>query len=487
MTAKFSLNHYDPNLHLFVDDKEIRQLWGVRRFLGRVTNSAEPIMGPGGPEAPWEDGRSFCPYVGSMVPDPSTGRLRMYYWCFSDYTVTRPEDYASVMMMCMAESEDGVHWQRPALGLVEWRGSKNNNIIMTGESLTQGDRDGLHDIRGPVLIDPNDDKKAFKMLAWGQNLQQWLAEVPEERKKKIKAVEGFYYLESADGLRWSVPQKIRSGGDTFAGVWDPRRKLWMWADRMSGEPNSLNYFTRLIDIHESPDLRNWTRIGRAMVLGEEGDFGLNRQLWGMFPFNYGDQYLAFLGVADSLGVGIDFVLAASRDGREYHMPFGFQRFLPLGEFGAWNGEVNNVLVNPPVRYKDRLLVYYTARNSTRFPTGTSATNYLGLASLAVDRFVGFSANQSGFILTEPVTVTGPDLYLNMQNAFGFVRVEIRDEQNRVIPGYETESCPKMHERSTAFKVQWKDKPDLRELVGRRYAFKFTMTACTLYSYRFSVE
>ena len=408
----------------------------------------------------------------------------MYYWCFGDPSATKPEDYASVMMMCLAESENGLHWTRPNLGLTAWKGSRNNNIVMTGEALAQGDPDALHDLRGPVMIDPNDARKPFKMFAWGQNLQQWRPELAEAHRKKVKAVEGFYYLESADGLTWSAPLKIRSGGDTFAGVWDPRRKLWMWADRMAGEGNPLNYFTRLIDIHESPDLRNWTRIGRAMVLGEEADFGLNRQYWGMFPFNYGDEYLAFLGVTDSIGIGIDFVLAAGRDGREYHLPFGFQRFLPLGEPGTWNGEVNNVSLNPPVRHKDRLLIYYTARNSTRLPSG-SAINYLGLASLAVDRFVGFSANQYGFILTEPVPITGPHLYLNVQNAYGPIQVEVRDEQNRVIPGYETESCPKMHERSTAVRVQWKEKTDLRKLIGRRCALKFTLSACTLYSYRFS--
>jgi hypothetical protein len=105
----------------------------------------------------------------------------------------------------------------------------------------------------------------------------------------------------------------------------------------------------------------------------------------------------------------------------------------------------------------------------------------------VDRFVGFSANQPGFILTEPVMVAGPDLYLNMQNAYGYVQVEVRDEQNRVIPGYETENCPEMHERSTAVKVQWKDKADMRELIGRKCTLKFTITACHIYSYRFGAE
>ena len=31
---------------------------------------------------------------------------------------------------CYAESKDGIHWEKPNLGLVDWEGSKDNNIIL---------------------------------------------------------------------------------------------------------------------------------------------------------------------------------------------------------------------------------------------------------------------------------------------------------------------------------------------------------------------
>ena len=38
-------------------------------------------------------------------------------------------------VMCLATSEDGIHWERPSLGLVEFDGSTDNNILPTKEGL----------------------------------------------------------------------------------------------------------------------------------------------------------------------------------------------------------------------------------------------------------------------------------------------------------------------------------------------------------------
>ena len=43
------------------------------------------------------------------------------------------EDSASAL--AYATSEDGVQWNRPHLGLVEYRGAKNNNVLMPRNGL----------------------------------------------------------------------------------------------------------------------------------------------------------------------------------------------------------------------------------------------------------------------------------------------------------------------------------------------------------------
>lgn len=50
------------------------------------------------------------------------GRYRMWYLCM-------PRDDERASYVCYAESADGENWERPELGLVEFAGSKANNIV----------------------------------------------------------------------------------------------------------------------------------------------------------------------------------------------------------------------------------------------------------------------------------------------------------------------------------------------------------------------
>ena len=65
---------------------------------------------------PWE-GR----YTTFFNPVFSEGKWRLYYVS----TLGNHEKY-----VCYAESDDARHWVRPDLGIVEFEGSRNNNIIL---------------------------------------------------------------------------------------------------------------------------------------------------------------------------------------------------------------------------------------------------------------------------------------------------------------------------------------------------------------------
>ena len=53
----------------------------------------------------------------------------MYYrgWHFE---TGKTLEFPRRQVTCYAESLDGIHWYRPELGLVEFEGSKRNNILM---------------------------------------------------------------------------------------------------------------------------------------------------------------------------------------------------------------------------------------------------------------------------------------------------------------------------------------------------------------------
>jgi hypothetical protein len=87
-----------------------------------------------------------------MLPEPQEvvfetdelweGNTSGYYGVFQDDNVYRmiyrgwqhdsKAKAAHQEATCYAESKDGIHWEKPVLGLFEWNGSKKNNIVWLG-------------------------------------------------------------------------------------------------------------------------------------------------------------------------------------------------------------------------------------------------------------------------------------------------------------------------------------------------------------------
>jgi hypothetical protein len=90
--------------------------------INRPNKHPEPVLIA---DRPWEGERAQA--WGSVIVEPD-GLLRMWYFAFN--TERRPDEldrggYA------YAESRDGIHWDKPDLGVVEFRGSKRNNLFYT--------------------------------------------------------------------------------------------------------------------------------------------------------------------------------------------------------------------------------------------------------------------------------------------------------------------------------------------------------------------
>ena len=81
--------------------------------------------------------RELHMYYGANLPDPSAPTATRY-------------------KVCLALSQDGLHWRRPNLGLVEWEGSRSNNILPWGENWMR---------RPNVILDPRDPdpNRRYKM------------------------------------------------------------------------------------------------------------------------------------------------------------------------------------------------------------------------------------------------------------------------------------------------------------------------------------
>ena len=130
------------------DDHSLPFQRGVRlQLVGRNSSAAPVVLRPGPPGAP--DSQAIS-YYGSVcrVGD----ELWMWY-------LGQGEEEGAHQRLCLATSRDGYTWERPALGLVEYRGSTQNNLVDLGS--------GRYSVAASAtLFDPDDPDPArrFKLV-----------------------------------------------------------------------------------------------------------------------------------------------------------------------------------------------------------------------------------------------------------------------------------------------------------------------------------
>ncbi len=148
----------------------------------------------------WE-GNSCGAYSTVFV---DAGRYRMYYQAAHQTLVG--EAAAHPAFMCYAESSDGIHWAKPKLGLFEFAGSKENNILWRDLGA-----EGLSPFRD--LNATCTPEARYKAIGAGQDGKGRTALVA---------------LRSADGVRWSrmhkAPLAVSGGFDSQnLAFWDALR------------------------------------------------------------------------------------------------------------------------------------------------------------------------------------------------------------------------------------------------------------------------
>ena len=121
----------------------------IRRTEGTLYPVCCPPKKPDAPfllaDQPWESGQ--LNWANLRVEN---GRFRLWY-----EAMTADSTGDADTRLCYAESTDGIHWEKPELGLIEFDGSRRNNIVMDGR-LTHGI--GLHGVS--VFVDPNSPPEA---------------------------------------------------------------------------------------------------------------------------------------------------------------------------------------------------------------------------------------------------------------------------------------------------------------------------------------
>lgn len=481
---------------LFVEDALIERLGDHAQLRLHHPQPRELVLVH---DAPWEGSGSG---YHSVFQD---GKLyRMYYkaWHLDVQPPGKVNTGSHPLYCCYAESDDGVHWRKPDLGLFEFKGSKQNNITMAPGKI------------GSVVPDPG-HPAVFK----DENPQ-----CPADARYKAFFVSwkplGLLAFKSADGLRWSPMSDkpvITAGAFDSENLafWDPIRKEYRayWRIFTAGETTGKTWKpsgVRAIRTATSKDFVNWGPHADLVYVDSPAEHLYTNQIKPYFRaphifIGFPSRYIE-RGWSDSMralpelehremrakaslryGTAItEGLLMASRDGVKFKR--WNEAFLPPGieREGTWNYG-HQYIAWHPVETKSDLegappeLSLYAVES---YWTGNSSA--VRRYTLRLDGFVSINAPMSGGeLVTRPLTFQGAKLSLNFAtSAAGDLRVEIQDIEGKPMPGFALDDCPPIFGDALERTVTWKKGGDLASLAGKPVRLRFVLKDADLYALRF---
>jgi hypothetical protein len=438
---------------IFVDLDALEKLDNVQQLLHSAEkHPANPVISP---TRPWE--REGGGPAASVIFDREEKIFKCWYQgVIGDKLGTTQYGPHTLNY---ATSTDGVHWDRPDLGLHEVCGTKNNNVVVPPEY-----HDGK-DHWESVNKDPfdPDPKRRYKAFGWSSRTG------------------GLHTAFSQDGLNWThSPGIVVPGGDAQSMMIDTLKKRYVLFVR-SG-PRAT---------YESTDFVHWSKPNESLPWPHGGN------VYNHNGFVYGETYLGWVTWFHSdeqhpRFPRLELHLLTSRDGLHYSLVTPDAAVVPCGIIGDWDRWMTMLTGAPPARVGDKLHIYYRGFSRRHKPFGlkggfndTYEAGGVGLATIRLDGFASLAAGfDGGQVTTKPVIFEGSTLSINAKaDAHARVVVEVLAETGQVIPGYSAEDCTAMTSDRVDHAVSWKANNDVGPLAGRPVRLRFHLTNARLYSYR----
>ncbi len=367
------------------------------------------------------------------------------------------------LRVCFCKSKDGYSWERPNLGLVEYEGNANNNLVDL-----MGDKHHVNTC--VVFYDPDDSdrKRKFKMAFQSSKYNDKLA-----------------VAYSEDGLRWEEssqnpvgPWFEMGGSSKFNGCY-----------YLTGQGKG-SYFSqsRKLLIHISYDFEHWTQSS-CLGLRRDNlpprpmtyDFHAGEQVHlGAALWNRGNVIIGFYGQwhghpsNDRRLLTMDLGLVVSNDALHYREPIPDFRIVPAAEDSWRQVPFGDTTVHFPALRQgqgfenigDETLFWYA-------PWPEQDCDGVRVASWTRDRLGYFQSflgpEQNSHFISAPLDLESKParIYMNIDglSEYSKVTVNILDEQLRKIPGYSRAECIAPQESGLRQLVRWKNQKVVEEVEG----------------------
>ncbi len=457
-----------PWRRLFLDAWTVEQQQGLSRvFHAAEKHTGNPVLKG---DKPWDGARAAItgPYVyGTVAWDGST--LRMWY------QILNKGNHVGY-----AESGDGIHWTKPDLGIIEFDGSKANNLCVSAfqPGVTGGECHNPSVIRCPQATDPQkryalygfDGTAGHARVAYSPDGLHWRY-VPETKKTPLftsSDVVNFFYDPYQQ--RYTVTWKTRSRRGRAVGVaWSADGLLWT-------KPYDGPLF---VADDLDPDA---TQIYGMPVFPYQG-------LYVGLPWIYNARYFKsgaysvkklYEAQEDSPRT-MDVQLAWSWDLINWTRDPGRRQFIPRGAKGEWDAGMI-VTARAPVLVDDQLYFYFGGCDGLHDDPRVIAA--IGLATLRLDGFCSMRAGDTeGWFISRRDPFRRPVVTINARTgADGYVLAEILDRHNRVLPGFSKDDCIPFHGDSIRHELKWKTPEFPAAVRANDYKLRFRLKNAEMFSY-----
>jgi hypothetical protein len=447
--------------YLLLDSRLIASTENAKLTIGKVQKSKfNPLFEE---DKPWE--KRFDNLYANVIYDEQE---KIYKCWYSPFIVDNPAKGMSLeerkkvnykapdereMAICYATSKDGIDWVKPKLGIVEYEGSKANNILWRGIGEGGEHWEGPHGTGiFKDLRDPN----------------------PKRRYKAFLKAEILSVAFSADGIHWGKAitcPEADSAGDTHNNAfWAPTLGRYVGITREWGDA-----FGRQVARISSADFLRWSK-SKVVLEGLDK----NNQTYAMPVFYHGGVYLGLVAIHDQEADRVWTELTWSPDTITWSRVLAG---MPLIGNSEKEGDYDWGCVYAaacPVFLKDEIRLYYGGSDGYHFGWRNGS---FCLATLRPDGFAGYTQidpHKPAKITTTFKVRHKGTLRLSADiEQKGYAKVRVFDESN----GQVAESEPLKGNLSDE-KVAWRGRFSFDKLGKKPAQIQLEFQDATIYSFSF---
>jgi hypothetical protein len=433
------------------------------------------------PDRPWE--QLMISFFFTVRDEGGT--LRLWYIC---------RDLDNQPNVAYAESTDGIHWIKPNLGIVDYHGSTDNNLV------------GIPNLEGVVFRD--ETAPAAERYVYITNVYH----------------EGIMRFYSPDGLRWTKSTDILLSFEadtqlvtfrderlgkyvTYLRGWDPgsdterqrkvvRLEFDSYLGHLAIEPSG-------VPTHPASAAKtrlHWIVDEIPTVLATDGRDPAHTDIYNISAQPYPVDPAWYVGFPsfyrhdpesddppyqNSGRTEIQFV--GSRDGINWQR-YDRQPYIAPSLVGADRGNMVFMGTGLVIR-GDEIWHFATGFHSRHGDVAARRAKTDGRIVRYVQRVDGFvslnTGDTTGTAQTVPVDISGNTLRLNLDTGgLGSLRVGLVDKDGHEVPGFGVANCVPLSVNDTGAQVQWNGGADLSNLAHRQLSLRFESNRTRLFSFRF---